>query len=117
MAISPPRFSPKGARSRATAPIRSPTVCSHNALLLNRRGYALFRDKKYAGAITSYERALKLDPKAAEIHYNLALALWKSDRRDDAKAELRRAYKVDPHFREVAKRDPQSKELRAALAR
>ena len=68
-------------------------------------------------AITRYKRAPKINSEATEGHYNLALALWKSDRPDDARRARCRAYKVDQNFREGAERGPQSKDLRAALSR
>lgn len=86
-----------------------------NPRILNWKGYALLRSQAFAAAIASLERAATLAPDVAEIHYNLALALWKGGRRDDAVKSLRRAYDVDPSFRAVAERDPQSRELRAAL--
>lgn len=86
-----------------------------NPRILNWKGYALFRSQAFAEAIASLERATALAPDVAEIHYNLALALWKGGRRDDAVKALRRAYEADASFRAVAARDPQSRELRAAL--
>lgn len=86
-----------------------------NARILNWKGYALFRAQAFAEAIASFERASRLAPEVAEIHYNLALALWKSGRRDDAVQALERAYAAEPDFKAVAERDPQSRELRAAL--
>lgn len=94
---------------------RALAINPDNARILNWKGYALFRGQAYAEAIASFERAAALAPQVAEIHYNLALALWKSGRRDDAVKSLERAYAADPSFRAVAARDPQSRELRAAL--
>ena len=86
-----------------------------NARILNWKGYALYRTQAYAQAIASFEQATRIEPALAEIHYNLALALWKSGRQDDARQALKRAYEVDPNFKAVAERDPQSRELRAAM--
>ncbi|RPI45520.1 MAG: tetratricopeptide repeat protein [Betaproteobacteria bacterium] len=85
-----------------------------NAGILNWKGYALYRARAYPEAIATLERAASLAPRIAEIHYNLALALWKSGRRDDAVRALARAYEADPSFKAVAARDPQSRDLRAA---
>lgn len=94
---------------------RALAINPDNARILNWKGYALFRSQAFAEAIASLDRAARLAPDVAEIHYNLALAQWKGGRRDEAVKALQRAYDADPDFKAVAERDPQSRELRAAL--
>lgn len=94
---------------------RALAINPDNARILNWKGYALYRSQAFPAAIASLERAARLAPEVAEIHYNLALALWKGGRRDDALKALQRAYGAAPSFRAIAERDPQSRELRAAL--
>lgn len=92
-------------------------VNPRNARILNWRGYSLYRSGSLAEAIASFERAIAIEPRVAETHYNLALALWKIGRRDDAANALARAYEADASFEAVAGRDPQSRELRAFASR
>jgi Tfp pilus assembly protein PilF len=49
-------------------------------------------------ARSELEQAIRLQPKFAWAHYNLALVLKKQEKKDDAKRELRAALKADPQF-------------------
>ena len=67
-------------------------------------GYILSREKKPAEAEAEYRRAVSLKPDDAAIHWRFGRFLERAGKKDDAKAELREALKLDPAL-EGAKKD------------
>ena len=49
-----------------------------------------------AAAVREYREALRLDPRHADAHYNLAVALERLGRMDEAIAHYQQASQLDP---------------------
>jgi tetratricopeptide (TPR) repeat protein len=60
------------------------------------QGQAALRDQQFDRAEKIYEQVIKLDPRSAEAHSNLGLALYMTDNYSRAITELRRALDLDP---------------------
>lgn len=67
-------------------------------------GYILAREKRPVEAEAEYRRAVSLKPGDAAIHWRFGRFLERTGKKDDAKAELREALKLDPAH-EGAKKD------------
>ncbi len=48
------------------------------------------------GAVDAYREVIRLEPKNAEAHYNLATALAAQEKNDEANAELEEARRLKP---------------------
>ena len=59
----------------------------------------LFRSVE--AAIEHYGQALRLNADNPEAHFNLALALWRQGKRDEAMAHLREALRLKPDYAEA----------------
>ena len=98
--------SPIGAEQFRAAPLQkiyrniSPEVKS-NALSKNNQGYFDFNKGKYDDAIKYFENAIKGDPQAAVIHYNLGSTYLKMKEYTKAVNYLQKAVKFDPEFKEA----------------
>jgi Flp pilus assembly protein TadD len=53
-------------------------------------------------AVTEFREALRLKPRYAEAHYNLALALQQEGNETESRAELAKAYEIEPELRNSA---------------
>ena len=101
--LDPP---PIGAEQFCAAPLQkiyrniSPEVKS-NALSKNNQGYFDFNKGKYDDAIKYFENAIKSDPQAAVIHYNLGSTYLKMKEYTKAVNYLQKAVKFDPEFKEA----------------
>jgi Flp pilus assembly protein TadD len=60
------------------------------------KGNALFASKDFAGAEQAYRQAILVDAKLAEAHYDLALALDRTGRTDEAKKHYIEAANLAP---------------------
>ena len=78
----------------------SPEVKS-NALAKNNQGYFDFNKGKYEDAIKYFENAIKSDPEAAIIYYNLGSTYLKMKEYTKAVNYLQKAVKLDPEFKEA----------------
>ncbi len=78
----------------------SPEVKS-GALSKNNQGYFDFNKGKYDDAIKYFENAIKSDPKAAIIYYNLGSTYLKMKEYTKAVNYLQKAVKLDPEFKEA----------------
>ena len=78
----------------------SPEVKS-NALAKNNQGYFDFNKGNYEDAIKYFENAIKSDPEAAIIHYNLGSTYLKMKEYTKAVNYLQKAVKLDPEFKEA----------------
>lgn len=67
----------------------------------SQKGVALLNAADPVGAIACFRRAAALNPLAAEIHYNLGLALQTLEKRDEAVASYLRAVQLKPGFAEA----------------
>lgn len=86
------------------------------ATALQLRGYALLRRAQItpdahptdlADAVASLEKAVSVDPQHTWGYYNLSLAYWEANRREEAVDSLRRLLALDPSFRSVISNDAQ----------
>ena len=78
----------------------SPEVKS-NALAKNNQGYFDFNKGNYEDAIKYFENAIKSDPEAAIIYYNLGSTYLKMKEYTRAVNYLQKAVKLDPEFKEA----------------
>jgi len=67
------------------------------AQMHNSEGIKQYNGGKWEEAEKHFNAAIKVDDKAAEAHYNLALALDKLGKHKEAKQEYDRARKLDPN--------------------
>jgi Flp pilus assembly protein TadD len=54
------------------------------------------------GAMEQFGKAVQLQPRSAEAHYNLGAAYMNSERYGEASALFRRALEIDPGHRQAA---------------
>ena len=73
-----------------------------NAEVLDIKGYALYRGKRYREAVVTLKRAVEESPDAALAHLNLGLALFRDGRRTEARAALDRAVELRPSLADDA---------------
>ena len=81
------------ALSSGAAPAQSANLAD-----LSAEGQAALRDQKFDRARQIYEQIVKLDPKSAQAHSNLGLALYMAAQYPPAIAEFRKALELDPHL-------------------
>ncbi len=84
---------PAAAKEQLNMALRSDPKCAKAYLLL---GLIEFQGGHAARSIEFYKKGLALQPTSYSGHYNLALAYLREQRRQDGKAELERAIKLDP---------------------
>ncbi|HEY9676367.1 MAG TPA: tetratricopeptide repeat protein [Drouetiella sp.] len=60
-------------------------------------GRALVGDGNSTEAVTQFKKAVELDPKSADAHYELGLALLSKNDRADAEKEIGTAYDIAPN--------------------
>ena len=70
--------------------------------LYNRLGIAFRRQRKFEEAIINYQKALEIDPREENLHYNLARARLSAGDRPGALESLRHALEIEPDFKEAA---------------
>ena len=61
-------------------------------------GFLLQGPNKYEEASTAFRKAIALNPDAGPVHSNLAAALIRLGRSDEAKAELRASIEIQPTY-------------------
>src|SRR5207245_824821 len=81
----------KGPAELDQAVSKQPTSAAYNAL-----GAYFARRNQFSCAMTAFERALKLNPKSWEAHYNFALALRSTGELKGAASELHQALAENP---------------------
>ncbi len=74
----------------------SPASVDKMAGMHNDVGIKAYQTKDYAGAEGHFREAVKIDPKFAEAHYNLGLALHGQKNHKDAVVEFKLAKKLAP---------------------
>ena len=62
------------------------------------QGQAALGNQQFDRAEAIYEQVVKLDPRSAQAHSNLGLALYMQERYPPAITELRKALDLDPHL-------------------
>mgnify|MGYP001188386811 CR=1 FL=1 len=80
--------------------------------LYNRLGIALRRQSKYREAIKNYDKALKIKPDDAILHYNQAKALFYNREELNATDIINKAFKIDPDLITKFKKDKYFVKLR-----
>lgn len=71
---------------------------SRNLADLSSEGKAALRDQQFDRAEKVYEQVVMLDPRSAEAHSNLGLALYMTGGYPRAITEFRKALELDPHL-------------------
>jgi tetratricopeptide (TPR) repeat protein len=77
---------------------RAPNVQAQSLPELSSQGRAALRDQQFDRAVTIYQQVVKLEPRSAEGHSNLGLALYMTGSYARAITELRSALELDPHL-------------------
>ncbi|WP_298828381.1 tetratricopeptide repeat protein [uncultured Piscinibacter sp.] len=85
-----------------------------NPLPYRMRGNVLYAQGAYELAGDSLRRALERDPRDAQARYTLGLSLWALERRDEAVAEIQRAFE-NPEVKARALQDPAFQPIRGTL--
>ena len=70
--------------------------------ILHLAGELAVDDRRFDEAVKSLQDALRLVPNVAEIHFSLARALWRANRRDAALTAARHAQSLNPGFAPAA---------------
>ncbi len=71
---------------------KSIEINSRMVMALNLKGIVLERLGRIEDAIDSYKKALRINPEDINLNYNLAVAYFKDDRREDAKIIFEKIY-------------------------
>jgi tetratricopeptide (TPR) repeat protein len=71
---------------------KSIEINSRMVMSLNLKGIVLERLGRIKDAIESYRKALRINPEDINLNYNLAVAYFKDDRREDAKIIFEKIY-------------------------
>ncbi len=84
----------QGAISDLTTAIQlaQPGYEKHLSNIYKNRGRAKYRMKNYAGAITDYTKAIQINPLFADAYYDRAKAWGELRKKDEACADLHKAY-------------------------
>ena len=85
-----------------------------NPLPYRMRGNVLYGQGAYEQAADSLRQAIALDPRDAQARYALGLSLWALDRRDEAAAEIQRAFE-NAEVKARALQDPAFQPIRGVL--
>jgi tetratricopeptide (TPR) repeat protein len=83
-----------------------------NVIALNGKGYLLFKQHNYPGAVTLLQQAVAKDPGYPWARYNLALALSANGDTDGAVAQLTTLLQQSPRFKATVKGDVQFRDLK-----
>ena len=81
------------------AQIMKGKVGEQAALFDTNSGIRLMNIGDLEGAVSQFEAALKISPDNPLAHYQLGRALERQGKREEAKAHLKRAAELDPHYR------------------
>ena len=68
---------------------------------LTTEGTQLLAQANYAAAVQKYEQAVALSPDQEDLHYNLAIALAKLGKTEDAKKHYEEALRIFPDYAEA----------------
>jgi tetratricopeptide (TPR) repeat protein len=72
-----------------------------NKHIFNDFGIELRKTALYDDAISTYEKAVSIDPEDEILYYNLARVYYELKRTDEARAKLGRALEIKPEFNEA----------------
>ena len=78
--------------------VKPATAQSPDLAELSSQGQAALRDQQFDRAAKVYEQIVKLDPRSAEAHSNLGLALYMAGKYPRAITEFQKALELDPHL-------------------
>jgi tetratricopeptide (TPR) repeat protein len=83
----------------ATLAFEKPAAAQHAGLSeLLQQGQAAFRDQQFDRARAVYEQVVKLDPRSAQAHSNLGLALYMMGSYPHAIQEFQKSLELDPRL-------------------
>jgi Tfp pilus assembly protein PilF len=93
----------------ANPPLISPTVTNHSGaesgedrvVALVTEGNQLLARRDYAGAVHKFEQAVTIEPGDEDLHYNLAIALAKLGKTEEAKKHYAEALQIFPDHGEA----------------
>lgn len=63
------------------------------------KGLDTYNKQDYAAAISSFESALRSNPKSAETYYYLGYSLYKMKKFDESRTAFTQAYQLHPDYR------------------
>jgi Flp pilus assembly protein TadD len=66
----------------------------------NNLGLVLLQSGDAAAAGNEFREAVRLKPRYAEAHYNLALSLHQQGKEAESSAELEKAYEIAPELKQ-----------------
>jgi Flp pilus assembly protein TadD len=81
--------------------LQSLKINSRNVEVLDSLGAALIKERRFDEAILVLQRAVKMNPKIAQSHYNLGVALFHVGASQAAAHHLRRARDIKPDLGKV----------------
>jgi tetratricopeptide (TPR) repeat protein len=77
-------------------------ISTHDkAMALAQRGDAFLNQGRFSDAIQAYREALKIEPEAEDMQYNLAIALARAGKTDEAIAVYKEALRLVPDYAEA----------------
>lgn len=82
-----------------------------NAANLVQSGLDAYNKGEYQQAVETLQSAAESDASVAEVHYRLALSLWKTGKSQEALSQVQTAFKLDKSYEERARKDPNFKAL------
>ena len=71
--------------------------CGNKADYHNKEGLHLYNKRKYDEAIVEFKKALELNQKHYDAHFNLGVVYYAKNMSDESIAELKRAIEVNPN--------------------
>jgi tetratricopeptide (TPR) repeat protein len=87
-------YGSKKAGKSTDAPLVTPA--SSSARMENDEGNGHYQQGHWDVAMEHYQKAVKADPNAAAVHYNVALTLDKMGKHEDATASFKKALELAP---------------------
>ena len=71
--------------------------CGNKADYHNKEGLYLYNKRKFDEAITEFKKALELNQRHYDAHFNLGIVYYAKNMHDESIAELKKAIEVDPN--------------------
>lgn len=87
--------------ARLSGQATTPTTSTYDTVAATRfmkEGADLYAAKKYAEAVTQYQKAIQSDSRMKSAHYNMALAYFALSKSADAEKACMNALQIDPRY-------------------